>query len=266
MISSDASHPPLKVRVHENIGTVILNREERANALSRQLVNDLLQAFSDLHLQGNVRAIVLTGSGPTFCAGTDLNEIHDSFEQNDAANQWHLDCRQLRDLLETMLRFPKPIIAAVNGPAMGIGASLILAADLVVAAPEATLGAPETQRGLVPGLLAPLLAFRMGAGRAAQVLLRGRNLSASETLQLGIYHEIVHPDKVWAQAMMWAKECSSGATEAIQLTRSLLNETIGESLMTWLSVGAATTAAGRTTESAKEGIAAFLEKREPQWP
>ena len=266
MITSDEPLLLVKVNIHQGVGTIILNRADRGNALSRQLVAEMQQTLLDLHQQRSVRAIVLTGSGSVFCSGCDLAEIHASSREENAESQWHHDCTQLRDLLETMLRYPKPIIAAVNGAAMGTGASLLLTADVVVAGPDAIFGAPEPQRGLVAGLVAPLLIFRIGAGRTANLLISARDFSPDEALQAGIYHELVATDKVWAKAVQWAEQCARGAPESLQLTRSLINETIGEQLITWLSAGAAATATARTTEAAAEGVAAFLEKRPPIWP
>lgn len=265
MIHSDETGPLVKVAVHDQVGTIILNQIQRGNTLSRQMVVHLNQALSDLHQQRKVRAIVLTGSGSIFCSGSDLVEIQASSLEKDALTKWHHDCSQLRDLMETMLRYPKPIIAAINGPAMGTGAGLLLTADIVVACPEAKWGTPETKRGLVAGMVAPLLLFRIGAGQTAKLLISARNLSADDALKIGIYHDMVASDKVWAKAVQWAEECAQGGAEALQLTRSLINETIGEQLIPWLSAGAAATATARTTDAATEGVAAFLEKRPPIW-
>ena len=173
---------------------------------------------------------------------------------------------QYKELLEQMLLFPKPIIAAVNGPAVAGGAGLVLAADIVVAAPDAKFGLPEPRRGLVAGLVAPLLTFRIGAGPAANLLLTARLAEADEAYRLGIYHELTAHAMLWARAHQLAMECAKSAPESLQLTKRMLNETIGELLGTLLAAGAAASATARTTEAASEGLAAFLEKRNPKWP
>jgi methylglutaconyl-CoA hydratase len=260
------SQPLVRIHVHESTGTIILNRPEKRNALSRALLAELSQAFSDLHGERKVRAVVLAGSGPAFCAGMDLAEMHATNQSPDALAQWQADAVAFRDLLEMMLIFPKPLIAAVNGPAMAGGAGLMLACDMVVAAEEAKFGLPEPRRGLVAGIVAPLLAFRIGAGRAAYLLLSTRVVDATEGHRLGLFHEVVSADHLWARANELAKECAASAPEALLLTKRMLNETIGELLPTLLSAGAAVSATARTTEAAAEGLAAFLEKREPRWP
>src|SRR5271170_7047990 len=133
----------VRIHVAAPAGTIILNRAAKRNALSRALLAELSQALDDLHLERRVRAVILTGSGPAFCAGMDLGEMLDSSRQDDAYAQWHSDAVVYLDLLLKMLRFPKPLVAAVNGPAMAGGAGLLLACDIVVAAETATFGLPE---------------------------------------------------------------------------------------------------------------------------
>jgi enoyl-CoA hydratase/carnithine racemase len=196
----------------------------------------------------------------------DLGEMLETSRQTDAQQQWHRDAVVYHDLLLDMLRFPKPLVAAVNGPAMAGGAGLMLACDLVVAADTAAFGLPEPLRGIVAGMVAPLLHFRLGGGQAARLLLSASTLSAAEALRIGLFHEVVHPDHLWPRATELAAQCARCAPESLQLTKRLLNETIGEQLTTMLAAGAAASATARTTEAAAEGLAAFLEKREPTWP
>jgi methylglutaconyl-CoA hydratase len=213
-----------------------------------------------------VRAVILTGAGDTFSSGADLAEIHASQQDADKFQQWHRDTAQYKDLLETMLRFPKPIVAVVNGPALAAGAGLVLASDLVLATSDACFGFPEPRRGLVAGIVTPLLVFRAGASTAAHLLLTAESVSAERMRELGIYHRIVARDMGWAEGHEVAKQCAESAPEAIQLTKRTLNETVGEHLTTLFCAGASATAAARTTEAANEGITAFLDKRAPVWP
>jgi methylglutaconyl-CoA hydratase len=253
------------VKVNLPSGTIILNRPDKRNALSRQMIADLVQAFDDLHGERRVRAVILTGSGPAFCAGMDLGEMQETAQQPDALGQWHEDAVIYRELIDKMLLFPKPIIAAVNGPAVAGGAGLVLASDIVIGTPGAKFGFPEPRRGIVAGMVSPLLAFRIGASHAANLLLTARTIEAAEALRIGLYHEIVGGDLIWARGNEIAGEIAKSAPEAILLTKKLRNETIGEHLGTLLSAGAAASATSRTTEAAREGLAAFLEKREPKW-
>jgi enoyl-CoA hydratase/carnithine racemase len=191
--------------------------------------------------------------------------MQEASQREDAQQQWHHDVVQYKELVEFMLRFPKPIIAAVNGPAVAAGAGLVLASDIVVAASDASLGFPEARRGLVSGLAAPLLVFRCGAGIAARLLLSASSWTAEEAHRAHLFHEVVPNDFVWARAHEIAVECAKSAPESLQLTKRLLNETIGEHLGVTLTAGAAASATARTTEAAGEGLRAFLDRREPNW-
>ncbi len=256
----------VRVKVHAPSGTIILDRPTKRNALTREMIQQLMQAFEDLHLQRNVRAVILTGAGTAFCTGADLAEMKETLGAADAWQQWHADGVLYQSLLNLMLQFPKPIIASVNGPAAGLGAGLVLASDIVLAAPEARFGFPEPRRGIVSGVSAPLLAFRIGAGRAAALLLGGRLISAEESLAMGVFHRLVPHELLWAAAHDEAIQCGQAPGEALQLTKRLINETIGEQLTAQLASGAAASATSRTTEAATEGITAYVEKREPTWP
>jgi methylglutaconyl-CoA hydratase len=259
------SSSSVEVKVIDAAGTIVLNRPDYGNALTRSMVQQLVEAFDDLYLERRVRAIILTGAGDAFSVGADMAEMQASKDLDDPESQWGADAADFRDLLVRMLELTKPIVAAVNGPALGAGAALAAGADIVVAAETATFGLPDVRHGLVAGLAAPLVCFRVGAGHAARLMLSGEPIDAQEAHRIGLFHEVTEPDLAWARAMQLAKECAAGAPEAIQLTKRLLNETLGETLATQLSAGAIMTATARTTESAQEGIAAILEGRVPTW-
>ena len=246
-------------------GTIVINRPDRRNALSREIIEMISQALEDFHSERSVRAVILTGTGETFCAGTDLHQLKETSNSKNALETWHKDARSFLDLVEQMLRFPKPIIASVNGWVVGSGVSLMLASDIVVAGTDARLMMPEALRGLNAGITTPLLNFRVGAGMTSSILYSGSAVSAEEALNLGLFHEVVDKELVWARSFELAGQCATGARESHQMTKQLINETIGEGLYTQLSIGAANMAAARTTPAAREGIDAFLEKREPKW-
>jgi enoyl-CoA hydratase/carnithine racemase len=255
------------VRVTGAVGTILLNRQQRRNALSRTMIAELQQALDDLHLEKCVRAVVLTGAGTAFCSGLDVHEMHSlaDLPDHERERQWGDAAEAYRELIVQMIEFPKPIIASVNGPAVAGGAGLVLASDIVVAGDSAQFGLPDPRRGVVAGVVGPLLAFRVGAGAAARLLLTSSLYPAAEAFRLGIYHEMIDDNRLWARAVAIGEECAAGAPEAVQLTKRLLYETVGEQLATQLSVGAAISATSQTTEAAQEGLAAFVEKRPPAW-
>jgi len=242
-----------------------LDRPERCNALSLEFVKTIRQALEDILHERTVRAVIIIGSGQHFSAGTDLHELHETSNSPDAMSKWHQDTREYQELIEYMLRYPKPIVAAINGAIAGSAMALVLAADVVVASRNATVSMPEARRGLVSGIAAPLLAFRVGAGQANRMLLTGNQIDAAQAHQLGLFHELVEDDLVWARSQEVCANIAAGAMQSHQMSKRLINETVGEEIFTQLSIGAANTATARTTEAAKEGITAFIEKREPNW-
>ena len=257
--------PLVKVQVHEHTATITLNRPEKRNALSRALLKELRQALDDVHQERKVRGVIVTGAGPAFCAGLDLAEMLATSQQEDCQEQWRAASVVYHELIEAMLRFPKPLVAALNGPAVAGGAGIVMACDMAVACPGAKFGFPEPRRGIVAGMVAPLLAFRVGAARAAYLLFTAQLIEADVAHRFGLYHELVADEQIWARANELVGEVAKSAPEAVQMTKRLLNETIGEQLFSQLAAGAAISAASRTTEAAAEGLAAFLEKREPKW-
>lgn len=256
------------VKVHAPTATILMDRPSTGNALDERLIEDLNQALDDLHQEKKVRAIVLTGSGSDFCIGMDLHELHEHTAVDDlvALPRWIEHWQRLAELVERLLRFPKPIVAAVDGRAAGAGFSLALAADMVVASHSATFVATPIRRGMVGGVLAPLLAFRIGSARASRALLTGESISSRQAQRYGFVAHRVPSPQIWVAANELANQCASFPSSPLAVTKRLLNETIGEALLTQIAVGAAAAATATSTEVAAEGLKAFATGREPVWP
>ena len=253
------------VDVRKNIpsGTIVINNPKLANAIPAFGYLQLRQALDDLHQEKSVRAIILTGSGNVFSSGTDLKQLNTELQREAQAS--HQDIQLLNELLLAMLRFPKPIIAALNGPAIGSAAALALGCDFVIAAKQATLQLPEVKLGLAAGSAATMLNFRVGAAIAARYSITGQPISAEIGSQMGLIHDVVEEDLVWARAHQLAVEIESTSSQSIQMTKRLLNESVADQLENQLQVSGAMTAAARTTSHANLGINAFLEKETPEW-
>ncbi|MCD0463395.1 enoyl-CoA hydratase/isomerase family protein [Roseiconus lacunae] len=256
------------IKVNENVATIVIDRPEVHNALNASLVHQLTEAFGDIHQEKRVTAVVLTGKGDHFCSGVDLKDFAKISvkEPIDAMPEWLEAWQQLTELCETLLRFPKPVIAAVDGGAIGAGLAVALSCDLLVMSKRAELIANAAQRGLIGGLTAPLLEFRIGSAIASRMLLTGEPMPAEEAFTRGLCCQVTDADQVWVTANDWAKRCGQAPRESIQATKRMLNESIGETLLTNLAAGAASGATLCSTDSAAEGISAFVEKRAPQWP
>lgn len=260
-----ASNEIIATRKDSPSGTIVLQRPECRNAISRAMVEMLIEAIEDFQQERAVRALILTGSGDSFSSGTDLAELQKTRDEKDALEIWHRDASRFQELIELMLRFPKPIICAVDGVALGTGLALVLASDLVLATPKSQFGLPEGKRGLVAGVSAPLLNFRAGVGSAASLLYTGKNVTAEDAHRMGIVHQMVDANLIWASAYETAKACASNSIQSLQMTKQLMNETVGEQLFTQLSIGAANMATARTTDAAIEGVDAFLDKKDVDW-
>lgn len=229
-------------------------------------MNELSQAIDDLHQEKRVRCIVLTGAGAHFCNGLDVAELNETAKSQDALQRWHEDSQLLHSILQQILQSPKPIIAAVDGTVAGAGLALVLASDLVVASHRAKFSVPAPKLGLVSGLCIPLLNFRTGAGVSSRIVLGAAQLSADEGKDLGFVHHVVDPEQVWVRAKTWGDTVSEGAAEALQLTKRVLNEMVGEQLNSQLASGAAASATALTTEAARVGLEAFAAKESPEFP
>ena len=202
----------LRINVHEHTGTIIINRPERRNALfARALLPDLDSSFSATCISSVVCGpSLLTGAGSTFCACMDWPRCMRLSKRKIPVASGHDDSLLYLELLETMLRFPKPLIAAVNGPAVAGGAGLVLASDIVVAADDARFGFPEPLRASWPGWSSPLLVFRIG-GRARREFCCGQAnlIDAAEAFRTGArFIELVAGStRPGCEPSNWASEC-----------------------------------------------------------
>jgi methylglutaconyl-CoA hydratase len=247
-------------------GTILIDAPATHNALSREMIQQLIEAFSDFHRDKSTRAIILSATGATFCSGVHLKEWHTASRELDALETWKEIADEVQELIESMLRLPKPIIAAVDGSALGLGLALVLACDLVVATRKASFAAPAPQWGLVSGMVAPLAMFRCGGSVAARFLLGSETIDGEEAYRIQLAHRLVPSELVWATANDWAQRIASGAQESVQMTKRLVNEMIGENLIMHLATGAAVMATACSTEAASEGLEAFQQKRPPKFP
>lgn len=258
----------IEVKIHDNVATLLIDRPEKHGALSPGLLSDLRLAFSDVHQEKRVRSVVLTARGKSFCSGVDMTVLKEIGElsEREQLEQWFEYWRQLAETCEEMLRFPKPIVAAVDGHALGAGFAIALACDMIVASDQAVFSAQAVRHGLVGGITAALLAFRTNTSLAARMSLTGNSMNASEAYTAGLLAQPPVPsDLIWVTASSIAKEAAVGSPQAIQATKRLLNETVGETLLTQLAAAAADSATACTTDAAREGIDAFAKKTAPLW-
>ena len=258
----------MRIRIKKSApsGTIVLDVPKTHNALSRDMVADLHEALDDFHREKSVRCVILTSSGATFCSGVDLKEWNQVVESETPLETWQEISNEIQELIEAMLRFPKPIIAAIDGPVFGVGMALVLSCDLVVATPKASFASRASRVGLVSGLVAPLLSFRLGASIASRILLGLDPVTAEQAYQWGLAQYLVESEQVWAKSHEIANQIAESSVESIQMTKRLLNEMVGEQIWSNLTSGAAVMATVCSTESASEGMRSFVEKRPTKFP
>src|SRR5262245_55786061 len=205
------SEPAVLYRVQPPAAIVTLNRPERRNAISRELIAAGMAAFQKARDDAAVRAVILTGAGKAFCAGMDLAELTETIQSKAEANKVWDDAQQLTGLYQLIYTLPKPTIAAVNGAAVAGGAGFVTVCDLALAVPEAKLGYPEVRRGLVAAMVMPHLLRHVGERCARFLLLTGELIDAAEACRTGLINAVVpSAEKLMDEALAWARSLAEG--------------------------------------------------------
>ena len=240
-----------------------LNRPEVRNALNDPLRGALSEALIAAKHDDTVRALVLTGSGGAFCAGLDLADLQELSGRSTEANRG--DSARLAELFLTLYTHPKPTVAAVNGPAVAGGAGLVSVCDVAVMSEGARIGYTEARIGFVAALVGVFLVRQVGDKHARDLLLSARLVGAEEAAAMGLVNEVAPPDEVVERAVARARAMAKNAPSSLAMTKSLLASVPSLGLLEGLRYATEVNALSRTTDDLKEGVAAFLEKREPRW-
>ena len=251
--------PNLEIVREGSIAILTFVREERLNALDHRTMHELIQVFDELGRDDSVSVIVMTGRGKAFVAGADINGYLD-IELLDYVNFQRLG----RQMYASVEQNPKPVIAAVNGWALGGGFELVLVADIVIASERARLGLPECKIGLLPGGGGTQRLPRLvGRNKAKELLMTGEPISATEAERLGIVNKVVPPEELMDAALAMARTIVERAPQAVRMAKQLVNDGIEAPLDTAITMETGMTATLYKTRDAQEGIQAFLEKRAP---
>ncbi|HEX4474182.1 MAG TPA: enoyl-CoA hydratase-related protein [Polyangiaceae bacterium] len=254
------AYSELLVGVSSGVATLTLNRPERRNALGPVLVNELLWALDDASADDAVRSIVLTGAGKVFSAGGDFGQM------TGGANTSALPPRgDFKDLLVSLFRTNKPVIARVNGHAMGGGLGLVAACTFAVASTDAKLGTPEVDVGLFPFMIFAVLERIMTRRRLMEMVLFGQKLTAAEAAAAGLVNVAVAPADLDAAVAEYAGKIAEKSPVALRLGLEALRDTDGLGLTEKVPALSERLMACLGTEDAREGLTAFLEKRAPKW-
>src|SRR6185503_9513484 len=254
----------LLVEKNDGIARVTLNRPELWNAFDDALISRLHEAFVDIGSDKTVRAMVLAGNGPAFCAGADLNWMKRmagySYEQNLA------DAQGLAGMLSALDRLPKPTIARVHGPAFAGGTGLVAACDIAVGTPEAKFCFSEAKLGLSPATISPYVMRAIGARAASRYFLTAEVFDAQEALRIGMLSALVPATELDGFVDSLLNHLLAGGSEAHARIKDLIRQVAGRPIDDALKADTARRIAEiRASPEGKEGIAAFLEKRKPSW-
>ncbi|MFD9355615.1 enoyl-CoA hydratase/isomerase family protein [Streptomyces sp. NPDC060031] len=252
-------------RLDNGVSWITLNRPDAMNAVTWDQRERVIALLADASGDPAVRAVVITATGKGFCAGADLRGAPATGERvaGDVARMIRLGAQRL---ITAVLDCEKPVIAAVNGTAAGIGSHLALACDLVIAAEPARFIEVFVRRGLVPdGGGAYLLPRLVGPQKAKELMFFGDALPAAEAERLGLVNKVVPAEELEATARAWADRLAQGPTRALAMTKQLVNASLDGDRATALAAEATAQEINMTTADANEGVASFVERRTPKY-
>ncbi len=254
----------LDYEVKERVAYITLNRPGKRNAFNAGLVKELAQSFTAAEKANDVRVIVLRANGKAFCAGADLAYIQDlsgfTFEENLD------DSQSLMRLFLQMYKLKKPIVARVQGPALAGGCGLATVCDIIVASDNAVFGYPEARIGFVAALVMIFLVRRIGEGKARELLLTGKTITAREALTMGLINDVTRPEELDTKVHEYCLQLSKDVSgSSVAITKEILSKVQGMDIQNALEFAARMNAATRMTDDCKRGINAFLNKDTVEW-
>ncbi len=257
------SDPLVLYQVDATSAIVTLNREDKRNALCRELITEMADVLTRAENDDSVRSVILTGKGKAFCAGMDLAEVQESvLGGGDDSPVWD-DALRLANLYDQIYRCPKPTIAAVRGAAVAGGAGLVSVCDLALATPDAKLGYPEVRRGLVAAMVMPHLLRHVGERMARYLLLTGELIDGEEAARCGLVNAVASEGDLMTQAKGWARSLAEGGPQALTKTKELLAQFSQQASS--IEEAAKASAAPRLSEECKLGLEAFFARKPVPW-
>jgi methylglutaconyl-CoA hydratase len=274
------AYQTLQIELAGDLATLTFNRPEKRNAISHAMIEELFAAFDELE-SGRAGVVILTGTGQSFCSGMDLSALQalaDDMEKHKVLKDGVLkgglprpsdanlaDSRRLARLFRRIYDFPKPLIAAVNGPAIAGGCGIATLCDFTLATPQAKFGYTEVRIGFVPALVSVFLVRQIGEKRSRDLLLSGRIFGAEEAHRLGLVNELVTQEKLLERARALAAELLAVSPTSLIYTKRLLRDMFENDVERQLELALQENARIRSTPDFREGLSAFLEKRKPEW-
>jgi methylglutaconyl-CoA hydratase len=254
----------LNIGFDAQVATVTLNRPDVRNAFNETMIAELTSAFTALNTRDDVRAVVLAANGKAFCAGADLNWMKKMSAYSDDENR--ADAMLLANMLSSVYRCNKPVIARVNGDAYAGGMGLIAACDIVVSVDTARFCLSEARLGLIPATIAPYVIRALGEQASRRYFITAEAFDCATALRLGFVSEAVQAEQLDATVQQVATTLCANGPQAVRACKQLVQDVAGRELSdTLIEETAARIARTRAGAEGREGVASFLEKRTPGW-
>lgn len=245
-------------QVEGAVARITLNRPEKRNAINHAMLREIGEALERARADSSVRVVLISGAGQDFCSGMDIALLR---ETADSGVLEHMQlASSLGDLFRALRRHPKPVIAAVTGRALGGGAGIATACDVILAAESAQFGYPEVNIGFVPAIVMSMLRRSVGEKKAFHLLTSGEPVGAREALSLGLITRVYPDADFHASAAAYASALTKKGSSAIRLTKQLLYQIDGMGFDAAVDAGVQVNAIGRMTEDARRGFERFLKK------
>ncbi|HVN19585.1 MAG TPA: enoyl-CoA hydratase-related protein [Dongiaceae bacterium] len=256
------SYKTVQLAYEGGLATITLSRPDKRNAISFELIDDVLRALDEVE-KSDAIVLIITGAGKAFCSGMDLDNLKALLGRTPEQNLQ--DSQTMVGLFRSLYEFPKVTIAAVNGPAIAGGTGLALLCDFTLAVPEAKFGYTEVRIGFVPAIVSTFLLRQIGEKQARDLLLTGRLFGSDEAMRLGLVNEIVPAETLMLRARELASQIMENSVSSLRATKQLLTDHARVELEAHIDAAVRENAAIRLTADFREGITSFLEKRKPIW-
>jgi methylglutaconyl-CoA hydratase len=255
-------HANLSLAFDGPVATLTLNRPDKRNAISYELIEELHHALEEVQKSAS-HILIVTGAGAAFCSGMDLDNLREITRQTHEENL--ADSGRMAHMFRALYDFPKVTIAAVNGAALAGGCGLATLCDFTLASSNAKFGYTEVRIGFVPAIVSVFLLRQVGEKQARDLLLSGRVITAEEAYRLGLVNEVVAPENLLARARELADTLMGNSAASLLATKRLLRSYSHAELDHQIAAAVEENARIRTTHDFREGVSAFLEKRKPSW-
>ena len=253
----------LRLETSGGVGRIVLARPDVRNAFDDALIEELTRAFAAAGADPAVRVVVLSGDGPTFCAGADIHWMRKAGGYSRAENE--ADAERMARMLRGIDACPKPVVALAHGAAIGGGVGLVAAADIVIASEETVFSLAEVKLGILPAVISPYVLRAIGVRNARDLFLTGERFDAREALRVGLVHRVVPAAELEEAGRRKVAALLSSGPEAVRAAKALIERVAGMGPDEAMPLTVRTIAERRASDEAREGLSAFLEKRKPAW-